>query len=129
DVRRMPWRLHVFTPVQGLPGVAGSCAVAVMQVPHALADGGRASAMAVWLFGRPEPVPDVARLPAGFLPCRAAEAARTHRQLVSDVRAGVLAPGAGSRPLLATNARPGGARSVRTLVRHRSQLPGPTVTV
>jgi WS/DGAT C-terminal domain len=45
------------------------------------------------------------------------------------VRAGRLAPGAGSRPPLATNARPDGARSVRTLVRHRSQLPGPTVTV
>ena len=76
-----------------------------------------------------EPVPDVTPLPAGFLPWRAAEAARTHRQLVRDIRAGLLAPGVGSRPPLATNARPDGARSVRTLVRHRSQLPGPTVTV
>ena len=42
---------------------------------------------------------------------------------------GLLAPGLGSRPRLPTNARPGGARSVRTLVRHRAQLPGPTVTV
>src|ERR1700757_215637 len=24
DVRRMPWRLHVFTPVLGIPGVSGA---------------------------------------------------------------------------------------------------------
>jgi WS/DGAT C-terminal domain len=129
DVRRLPWRVHVFTPVRDIPGVDGPGAVAVMQVPHALADGVRASAMAAWLFGRADPVPGVARLPAGFLPCRAAKAARTHRQLVRDVQAGLLPPGAGSRPPLATNAHPHGDRSVRTLVRHRSQLPGPTVTV
>lgn len=129
DVRRMPWLLHVFTPVRDIPGTAGPGAVAVMQVPHALADGTRASAMAAWLFGRDHPVPGAAPLPAGFLPCRATEAARTHHQLVRDVQAGLLAPGAGSRPPLATNARPHGARSVHTLVRHRSQLPGPTVTV
>ena len=34
-----------------------------------------------------------------------------------------------SRPALRTNARPAGARSVRTVVRHREQLPGPTVTI
>ncbi|OBA82015.1 DUF1298 domain-containing protein [Mycobacterium sp. 1164966.3] len=128
-VRRMPWRLHVFTPVRDIPGVAGPGAVAVMQVPHALADGTRASAMAAWLFGRDDPVPGVAPLPAAFLPWRAVQAARTHRQLVRDLEAGLLTPGPGSRPPLATNARPDGARSVRTLVRHRSQLPGPTVTV
>ncbi|MGZ4525931.1 MAG: wax ester/triacylglycerol synthase domain-containing protein, partial [Mycobacterium sp.] len=122
DVRRMPWRLHVFTPVLGVPGVAGPGSVAVMQVAHALADGARASAMAAWLFGRADPVPEVQRLPAGFLPWRAAEAARTHRQLLRDTRAGRLAPGAGLRPLLPTNARPDGARAVRTLVRHRSQF-------
>jgi WS/DGAT C-terminal domain len=129
DARRMPWRLHVFTPVVGIPGVAGPGVVAVLQAPHALADGTRASAMAAWLFGRASPVPEVTPLPAGFLPWRAAEAARTHRQFVRDTRAGLLAPGLGSRPALATNARPAGIRSVRTLVRHRSQLPGPTVTV
>ena len=129
DIRRMPWRLHVFTPVLGIPGVTGQGAVAVMQVAHALADGVRGSAMAAWLFGRDAPVPEVARLPAGFLPWRAADAARTHRQLVRDTRAGLLAPGLGSRPRLPTNARPDSARSVGTLVRHRAQLPGPTVTV
>jgi len=85
--------------------------------------------MAAWLFGRAAPVPEVARLPAGFLPWRAADAARTHRRMVRDTHAGLLAPGLGSRPLLPTNAGPDGARSVRTLVRHRSQLGGPTVTV
>jgi hypothetical protein len=35
----------------------------------------------------------------------------------------------GDRPVLATNNRPVGARALRTLVRQRTQLPGPTVTV
>ncbi|MCV7051344.1 DUF1298 domain-containing protein, partial [Mycobacterium heidelbergense] len=51
DVRRMPWRLHVFTPVLGVPGVRGPGTVTVLQVAHALADGARAAAMVAWLFG------------------------------------------------------------------------------
>ena len=129
DIRRMPWRLHVFTPVLGIPGVAGPGVVAVMQAPHAVADGIRGAAMAAWLFGRDAPVTEPARLPAGFLPWRAADAARTHRQLVRDTQAGLLAPGLGSRPRLPTNARPDGPRSMCTLVRHRAQLSGPTATV
>jgi WS/DGAT C-terminal domain len=129
DIRRMPWRVHVFTPVLGIPGIGGPGTVAVIQVAHALGDGVRASAMGAWLFGRAAPVPEVKRPPAGFVPWRAVDAARTHRRLVRDINAGLLAPALGSRPLLSTNARPDGARSVRTLVRHRSQLPGPTVTV
>jgi hypothetical protein len=129
DVRRMAWRLHVFTPIQGVPGASGPGTVAVLQVAHALADGARSAAMAAWLFGRPEAVPAVPSPRPGFLPWRAAHAARAHRRLERDIRAGLLAPGAGSRPVLPTNARPDGPRAVRTLVRHRSQLPGPTVTV
>ena len=129
DIRRMPWRVHVFNPVRGIPGVSGPGSVAVVQVAHALGDGARASAMAAWLFGRPGPVPEVKPPRAGFLPWRAVDAARTHRKLVRDTRAGLVAPGVGSRPPLSTNNRPEGARSVRTLVRHRSHLPGPTVTV
>jgi hypothetical protein len=129
DIREMPWRIHVFAPVLGIPGVDGPGTVAVMQAPHALADGARGSAMAAWLFGRADPVPEVQPLGVGFPPWRAVEAVRTHRRLVRDVRAGLLAPGVGPRPLLPTNARPDGARSVRTLVRHRAQLRGPTVTV
>ena len=35
DARLMTWRLHVFTPVDGLPG-AGVVTVAVLQATHAL---------------------------------------------------------------------------------------------
>ncbi len=129
DIRRMPWRLHVFSPVLGIPGVAGAGTVAVMQVPHAVADGVRSAAMAAWLFGRDVPVPELARPPADFFLWRAFDAGRAHRRLVRDLRSGLLQPGAGLRPPLATNARPDGARSMRTLVRHRAQLTGPTVTV
>lgn len=129
DVRRMAWRLHVFAPVQGVPGAGGPGTVAVLQVAHALADGARSAAMAAWLFGRPEAVPAVPSPRPGFLPWRAAQTARAHRRLERDISAGLLAAGAGSRPVLPTNARPDAARAVRTLVRHRSQLPRPTVTV
>jgi hypothetical protein len=128
DIRRAPWRLHVFAPVHGIPVGTGPGTVAVMQVAHALADGVRASALAAWLFGRKTPVPDVVAS-SGFLPWRAVDAARTHRKLVRDTRAGLLRPSAGSRPPLSTNARPAGARTMHTLARHRSQLRGPTVTV
>ena len=129
DMREMSWRIYVFAPVHGIPGASGPGTVAVMQVPHALADGVRAAALAAWIFGRPAPVPEVPRPPTGFLPWRAVAAARAHRLLVRDTDAGLLAPGVGYRPPLPTNARPQGARSLRTLVRQRSQLPGPTVTV
>ncbi|MDT5353386.1 MAG: hypothetical protein QOJ56_1918 [Mycobacterium sp.] len=128
DIRRAPWRLHVFAPVHGIPVGTGPGTVAVMQVAHALADGVRASALAAWLFGRKTPVPDVVAS-SGFLPWRAMDAARAHRKLVRDTRAGLLRPSAGSRPPLSTNARPAGARTMHTLARHRSQLRGPTVTV
>jgi hypothetical protein len=128
DIRRAPWRLHVFAPVHGIPVGTGPGTVAVMQVAHALADGVRASALAAWLFGRKTPVPDVVAS-SGFLPWRAVDAARAHRKLVRDTRAGLLRPSAGSRPPLSTNARPAGTRTMHTLARHRSQLRGPTVTV
>ena len=129
DVRRMPWRLHVFTPVLGIPGVSGTGAVVVMQVAHALADGARASSMAAWLLGRAAPVPPPARPSAGVFPWRAVDAARTHRRRVRDTRAGLLAPTLGDRPPQPTNARPDGVRSMRTLVRRRAQLRSPTITV
>lgn len=129
DIRRMPWRLHLFSPVTDIPGAGGVGVVAVLQVAHALADGARGSAMAAWLLGRETPVPQVARAPSGFLLLRGVDAARTHRQRDRDIRAGLLAPPAGSRPPLPTNARPQGDRQIRTLVRHRAQLAGPTITV
>ncbi len=131
DIRRMPWRLHVFTPVVGIPGCTGPGAVAVMQIAHALGDGVREAALAAWLLGRATPVPEVRPLQGagpGSLAWRAVAAARAHRRLVRDTEAGLLAPGPGPRPRLATNTCHGD-RAVRTLVRRRSQLRGPTVTV
>jgi WS/DGAT C-terminal domain len=128
DIRRAPWRLHLFAPVRDLPGGTAPGTVAVMQVAHAFADGARGSALAAWLFGRATPVPDVVAS-RGFLPWRAVNAVRAHRKLVRDTRAGLLRPPGGVRPALSTNARPVGARAVRTLVRQRAQLGGPTVTV
>lgn len=129
DVTRGPWRLHLFSPVRELPGGADVGVVAVLQVAHALADGGRASALAAYLFGRPTPVAGIEGARRGCLPLRAVAAARAHRCLVADTEAGLVAPKTGGRPVLATNARPAGARIVRTLVRRRGELPGPTVTV
>ncbi|MBO0864259.1 MAG: DUF1298 domain-containing protein, partial [Mycobacterium sp.] len=129
DVRRAPWRLHLFAPVHGIPGSTGAGVVAVLQVVHALADGALASALAGWLFGRMTPVPEATPLSPGFLPWRALVAARAHRELVRDTKTGQLGHPVGSRSPLMTNARPAGTRALRTLVRHRSQLQGPTVTV
>jgi hypothetical protein len=129
DIRLAPWRMHLFGPVHGIAGSAGPATVAVMQFAHALSDGPRALAMAAWLFGREAPVPDVAPESPGFLPWLAFDAARAHRKLVSDTRAGLLPPAIGPQPSLSTNTHPTGARPMRTLVRHRSQLSGPTATV
>ncbi len=128
DPREMPWRLHVFTPVRDIPGAIGPGTVVVVQAAHALGDGRRVSAMAGYLLGRSAPVPQVAPPRPGLAPWRAVEAVRTYRRL-ADTEAGLLPAGAGSRRPLAINTRPRGARSLRTLVRHRSQLPGATVTV
>jgi hypothetical protein len=129
DIRQAPWRMHLFGPVHGIAGGAGPATVAVMQFAHALSDGPRALAMAAWLFGRETPVPDVVPESPGFLPWLAFEAARAHRKQVSDTRAGLLPPAIGPQPALSTNTQPTGARPMRTLVRHRSQLHGPTATV
>ncbi|MGA8328179.1 MAG: WS/DGAT domain-containing protein [Mycobacterium sp.] len=129
DVRREPWRLHVFSPVHDVPGGTGTGTVVVMQIAHALADGLREAELAGWLFGRAAPVPEIAGSSPWFLPWRGIDAARAHRALVRDIRAGSVAPPLGPRAPQATNARPVGTRSLRTLVRHRSLLRGPTVTV
>ena len=131
DPRVWPWRLHVFTPVDGIPTTSEAGTVAVLQIAHALGDGVRSSALAALLFGRPGDVPSVTppRLRGINLPWRSFTAARAHRQLVRDTEAGLVPAQADSRPALRTNTRPTGARTVRTLVRHREQLPGPTVTI
>jgi hypothetical protein len=131
DARLMTWRLHVFTPVDGLPG-AGVGTVAVLQATHALGDGIRTSALAAWLFGRGgqvRPVPAPPPFRGAALPWRSVLAARAHRQLVRDTAAGLVPPQADSCPALHSNVRPDGVRSIRTVIRNRPQLPGPTVTV
>ena len=131
DPRRMAWRLHVFTAVNDMPG-AGIGTVAVLQAAHVFGDGIRSSALAASLFGRVGEVPPVPAPPpfrGAALPYRAWLAARAHRQLVRDTEAGLAPPQADSRPALRSNARPDGVRSIRTVIRNRAQLPGPTVTV
>jgi hypothetical protein len=131
DAGRMTWRLHVFAPVDAPPG-AGVGTVAVLQATHALADGTRSSALAAWLFGRAGEVPSVQAPPpfrGAALPWRSVRAAHAHRQLVCDTDAGLVPPQADSRPVLHSNVRPGGVRSIRTVIRTRAKVPGPTVTV
>lgn len=131
DAQAMTWRLHVFSGVDGMPG-AGAGTVVVLQATHALGDGIRSSALAAWMFGRAEPVPSVESgrpLLALASPWRSYRAARAHRQLVHDVEAGHVPPQADSRPALRSNAHPDGLRSIRTVIRDRAQLSGPTVTV
>ncbi|MCK0173022.1 MULTISPECIES: WS/DGAT domain-containing protein [Mycobacteriaceae] len=132
DARQATWQVHLFPSISGVPGVDDVGTVAVVQMAHALADGVRGAALAAWMFGRDDPVPVVPSPPrweSAVLPWRAIRAARTHRQLVRDVAAARVAPQGESFPLLRSNARPDGARSLRTLVRHRSGVSGPTVTV
>lgn len=132
DPQVAPWRLEVFPSITGVPGVAGPGTVVALQISHALADGLWASTLAAWLLGRPEPVPAIPAPPrweAVALPRRAIAAARAHRLLTRDVTAGHVAPQADTRPVLHTNRRPDGVRLLRTLVRDRAQLGGPTVTV
>jgi hypothetical protein len=131
DPRVRAWRLHVFSPVDLVPATSSPGTVAVLQIAHVLADGGRASALAALLFGRAGGVPSVAtpRLRGTRLPWLSLAAARAHRQLVRDTEAGLVPRQAETRPALRTNSHPAGARSVRTLVRRRDRLPGPTVTI
>ncbi len=131
DARSMTWRLHVFSGVDEIPGAARGT-VAVVQMSHALGDGIRSSALAALLFGRPAgvvPVASPSPLRPLAIPWRGYRAARAHRQLERDTAAGVVPPQALPRPALASNARPEGRRGIRTLVRKRADIPGPTVTV
>jgi len=123
------WRLHVITPVDGVPGASGPATVVALQMSHALADGTRSAALAGWLFGRAEPVTPVIVGRRGSLLARSVTAARTHRQQLRDVAAGALMPPPAPRPPLLTNAAPAGRRHGRTLIRARSALHGPTVTI
>lgn len=132
DAQQTAWRLHVFTGIDGVPGVAGPGTVAVLQISHALGGGGRTSAHAALMFGRVGgEVPEMHPPGAGplSLPLSGFCAARAHRLLMADVEAGRVPAQAQLRPLLRTNARPSGERGLRTVVCARSALARTTVTV
>jgi len=132
DARVAAWRMHVFTGIEGVPGATGPGTVAVLQISHALGGGRRTSAPVAIMFGRRDGVvPGIDASHAGpvMMPVVGVRAARAHRQLVEDTDAGRVPAPAELRPALRTNARPTGSRHLRTLVRRRSDLSGPTVTV
>lgn len=131
DATDTTWRLHIYPRVRDTPRAEGSGVVAVLQIAHALADGIRSSALAARLFGRATPLDPVpsTRFPAAALPVRAAHAARAHRRLVADEASGAVPLQAPARRVLRSNTAPAGTRWVRTIVRNRDQISGPTVTV
>jgi hypothetical protein len=129
DLRRMAWRVHVFTPVHDAPDARGPVTVAVVQIAHAFADGIRSADLAGALFGRTATVSALTPHPRGNLIMRSLRAARAHRRLEDDTAAGLVPPPAEPRPALSVNRRPVGSRILRTLVRAKAALPGPTVTV
>jgi hypothetical protein len=125
------WRLHVFTGVEGVPGCDGPGTVAVLQISHALGGGGRTSQSAALMFGREGGMPEVTppRLGPAAMPLLGFRAARSHRRMLADTEAGLLPPASPPCPVLRTNDFPAGGRGLRTVVRPRAALSGPTVTV
>lgn len=131
DPTVMPWRLHLFGGVRGIPGVDAEGTVAVLQITHTLGGGGRTCGPAAVMFGGSAavaPVTPVHASPA-LLPWRSVQATRAYRQLVVDTEAGLVPPPAAPCTPLRTNDNPAGPRLMRTLVRDRDQLAGTTVTV
>lgn len=144
---RAAWRVHLFGPIAGAPGVgAAPAVVCVVQVCHALGDGRRTSGIARELFvAAADPAIDdvdtgaqlpgfvadaftaalgLARVPirltmATVLGARAFRAARRHPPQ----------PGAGT-PVTAVNQPPGDRRLLRTLVLPKDDFgrAGPTLT-
>jgi len=130
DARVAAWRLHVFTDVEGVPGAAGPGTVAVLQISHALGGGGRTSTPAAIMFGRLGGViPGIDAALMDFSHCRSwVSCSPSAPPDVEDTDAGRVPPPADLRPALRTNARQW-PRHLRTVVRTRSDLSGPTVTV
>jgi WS/DGAT C-terminal domain/Wax ester synthase-like Acyl-CoA acyltransferase domain len=129
DARVMTWRLHVFPGVHGVPGAAEPATVAVVQMSHALGDGGRVSALAAVLFGRGAPVLPVAPVRSGWVLPAAVDFVRQRRQLNRDTESGSVPTEPELLPPLSTNGKPAGARILHTITRHRSQMPAGSVTV
>lgn len=130
DPRQALWRLHVFVGVRGVPASPRQpSTVIVLQISHAFADGTRAAALAGLLFGRTAALPALTAPPVHGRVARGVEAVRRRRQLVRDTETGRVPPPPAPVPALSINNEPTGARILRTIVRHRAQLPGPSATV
>lgn len=129
DPRVAAWRLHLFEKVTA-PRGSGPATVAVLQIAHTLADGTRTAELAGWLFGRPDPVPELPARRRHSMIRSAVTAARAERALTGDIEAGRVPAPPPSRPALLTNATPTGPRRIRTVVVDRASLRGrSTVTV
>lgn len=129
----LPWRMHLFGPVDGAPRCSGPATVAVLQVSHALADGRRAADLARALLSADTVAPQPFPVRSGFgsalfgavrLPLQVIRTVRSGLE-VADIRAdldrrteaGELPPPAVPCPPTALNVRPGERRDVRPLVR------------
>lgn len=123
------WRLHVFSPLQGVPGSPDVATVVVMQITHALGDGPRSAALAGYLFGRDAIPADAPYAPDDGLVRRVATALRERRAFEREVAGGRIPAARPEVSPLSTNTAPTGDRVLRTLVRPASSLPGPTPTV
>ncbi|WP_293239786.1 WS/DGAT domain-containing protein [Mycolicibacterium sp.] len=130
DPREALWRLHVFVGVRGVPANAGQpSTVIILQVSHALGDGTRSAALAGFLLGRNAALPALAAPPVRGRVPSVVQALRQRRQLDRDTVAGAVPPPPAPVPALSINDPPRGAPILRTFVRHRAQLPGPSATV
>lgn len=131
DPQVTPWRLHVFTDIDGVPGVPGPGTVAALQITHTLGGAGRTDAPAALMFGRPGIVAPVLpeRATPLSLPWRTVRAIRAQRELLRDSESGRIPAPAPGRPPLRTNAPLAGRRAMRSVVVPRTALSGGTVTV
>ncbi len=130
DPRQALWRVHVFIGVRGVPASPGQpSTVIIVQISHAFADGTRSAALAGILFGRTAELPALTAPPVRGRVARVVEAVRRRRQLVRDTETGAIPPPPAPVPALSINDEPTGAPILRTFVRHRTQLPGPSATV
>lgn len=126
-------RVHVFDAVWGAPFCSGPALVVVLQIAHALGDGRVVSSLARRLFGdaREKPFEYTNRRRSGPVDVvmRAREASRLTAVLDAETRSGAVPSGAPNRPRTRINVAPHGTRTVRTIVRDRSDFTGSGTSV
>jgi len=128
DPRVAAWRLHVFTGVHEVPITSGPATVVALQINHVLGDGTRTAALAGALFGRDTMPAPIVRRPNDPMIRNVASVIRANRELAHDTETGKVPAVKAPVPALSVNDRPSGTRVLRTLVRKKTQLPGPTLT-